>query len=34
MDLEQLPQETKDKVEKSGLVEYYEYISRNLGVFL
>ncbi|MHA1914750.1 MAG: 4Fe-4S double cluster binding domain-containing protein [Promethearchaeota archaeon] len=34
IDLNQLPQETKDKIEHFDITEYYEYISRNLGVFL
>ncbi|MHA2475222.1 MAG: 4Fe-4S double cluster binding domain-containing protein, partial [Promethearchaeota archaeon] len=34
IDIDQLPQETKAKIENCGLGEYYEYISRNLGIFL
>ncbi len=34
VELDNLPLKTKEKIKAIGLDEYYEYISRNLGVFL
>ncbi|MHA2399474.1 MAG: 4Fe-4S double cluster binding domain-containing protein [Promethearchaeota archaeon] len=34
VELDNLPLKTKEKIKSIGLDEYYEYISRNLGVFL